>query len=278
MPILHRVAALHRVVRELLGNSALQLITAAFRPGDDELMSGSMPDWVLWDEHLFNGAHWSGIVRRGTTLRLIDVEGGANIAATFFNGEQPLERYNAADTLKAQHTVGLHKGIACYSDMGRVLCSITEDTCGWHDTLCGVSNAERVRTQYGATSFQKERNKYYKNGEDSMLIELGKHGLGRRDLSSTVNFFSKVTVNEAGELQFHAGNSKPGDFVDLRFEMHALVVLSTCQHVLDPEPHYRPREVRLVAWRSGPAPRTDLCRNYCPENQRGFYNTEVLYR
>lgn len=241
-------------------------------------MSGSMPDWVLWDEHLFNGAHWSGIVRRGTTLRLIDVEGGANVAATFFNYEQPLERYNMPDTLKAQHTAYLHKGIACYSDMGRVLCSIIEDTCGWHDTLCGVSNAAVVRAKYGDTSFQKNRNDYYKNGEDSLLNELGKHGLGRRDLASTANFFSKVTVDTAGKMKFHPHNSKPGDFIDLRFEMHALVALSTCPHVLDPDSHYHPREVRLVAWRSGPAPRTDFCRNYCPENQRGFYNTDVLYR
>ncbi len=77
-------------------------------------------------------------------LRLTDVEGGANVAALFYNYEERLERYNMADTLKAQHTAYLTKGCVCYSDMGRVLCSITEDTCGWHDTLCGVSNAAMV--------------------------------------------------------------------------------------------------------------------------------------
>jgi len=241
-------------------------------------MTGTTPDWVLREEQLSHGAHWSGVLRRGTTLRIIALQAGANLSVTFFNYEQPLERYNMADTLKAQHTAFLRKGNVCYSDMGRVMCSLTEDTCGWHDTLCGLSDAALVRDLYGETSFQRQRNDYYKNGADSLLTELGKHGLGARDLSATVNLFSKVVVDDAGALEFVGDNSKSGDFVDLRFEMHALVVASSCQHPLDPEPQYRPRNLHLIAWRSGPAPRNDMCRNLCPENQRGFYNTEVLYR
>jgi len=241
-------------------------------------MSSATPDWVLWDEQLLHGAHWSGVVRRGTTLRLLANEDGANVSLTCFNHEQPLERYNMADTLKAQHTAFLHKGLVGYSDMGRVMFSIAEDTCGWHDTLSGVSDAALVADKYGATNFQQQRNDYYKNGRDSLINELGKHGLGARDLSSVVNFFSKVVIEDSGTMQFVPGNGKAKQFVDLRFEMHCLVAIATAQHPLDPEPAYGPRSVQLIAWRSGPAPRNDMCRNYCEENQRGFYNTEVLYR
>jgi hypothetical protein len=59
--------------------------------------------------------------------------------------------------------------------------------------------------------------------------------------------------------------------------MHALVVLATCQHPLDPEPVYNPRHVRLLATHTGPAPAEDLCRQHCAENERGFINTEMLY-
>jgi hypothetical protein len=241
-------------------------------------MSGTTPDWVLWEEHLRNGAHWSGIVKRGTTLRLLALEPGANLSVALFNSEQPLERYNMADTLKAQHTACLRKGNVCYSDMGRVICSITDDTCGWHDTISGVSNARLVEQQYGKSSFQQQRNAYYKNGEDSLLVELGKHGLGARDLASTINFFSKVVVADDGTMKFSGANPNANDFVDLRFEMHTLVVVASCQHPLDPSRVYKPRAAQLIAWRSGPASRNDVCRNLCEENQRGFYNTEVLYR
>jgi uncharacterized protein len=231
----------------------------------------------LWEEHLREGSHWSGVLRRGTTLRLTDVEGGANVAALFYNYEDRLERYNMADTLKAQHTAYLTKGYVCYSDMGRILCSLTEDTSGWHDTIAGVSNAAMVTDKYGRTRFQEQRNGCFKNGYDGLLGELGKYGLGKRDIVANVNFFSKVTVDMDGRLHFQAGASKAGSYVDLRFEMNSLVVLSTCQHPLDPEPAYHPREVRLAAYASDPVSKEDSCRTRCPENERGFRNTEMMF-
>jgi urea carboxylase-associated protein 2 len=233
---------------------------------------------IHWEESLHSGSHWSGVLRRGTTLRLTDVEGGANVSALFYNYEDRLERYNMADTLKAQHTAYLTKGFVCYSDMGRILCSIVADTCGWHDAMCGVSNAAMVAGKYGQTRFQEQRNGFYKNGYDSFLNELGKYGLGKRDIVANVNFFSKVTVAQEGQMSFNPGASKAGGYVDLRFEMHSLVVLSTCQHPLDPDPVYRPRSVRLAAFATGrPVPPDDPCRTRCPENERGFRNTEMLY-
>jgi uncharacterized protein len=231
----------------------------------------------LWEERLHAGSHWSGVLRRGTTLRLTDVEGGANVAALFYNYEDRLERYNMPDTLKAQHTAYLTKGTVCYSDMGRILCSITEDTSGWHDTLCGVSSAAMVADKYGRTRFQEQRNDFYKSGYDGLLGELGKYGLGKRDIVANVNFFSKVTVDHEGRMHFQPGAAQAGSYVELRFEMNSLVALSTCQHPLDPEPKYRPREVRLAAFASGPVSKDDPCRTRCPENERGFRNTEMLY-
>jgi urea carboxylase-associated protein 2 len=232
---------------------------------------------VLWEEVVPAGAHWSGVLRRGVSLRLTDIEGGANVAMLFYNWENKVERYNMADTLKGQHTACLTAHHVCYSDMGRVLCSITADSCGWHDTISGVSSAASVRARYGVHSYQEYRNDYYRNGFDSLINELGKYGLGRRDLVSNLNLFSKVTVDEAGNMQFVPGNSQAGDYVELRFEMHALVVLSTCPHPLDPATTWQPRSVQLTAWKSGPAGRDDPCRLHCPENGRAFINTERLY-
>jgi uncharacterized protein len=240
-------------------------------------ISERTPGQRLWEEQLHSGAHWSGVLRRGTKLRLTDLEGGANVAALFYNYEERLERYNMADTLKAQHTAFLTQGHVCYSDMGRIFCSIVEDTCGWHDTFCGVSNAAMVAARFGKTRFQEQRNDYYKSGYDSLLNELGKFGLGKRDLVSNINFFSKVTTDEAGDLRFHVGHSQAGSHVDLRFEMDTLVVLSTCQHPLDPSLEFNPRPVHIEAFAVAPPAADDVCRVKCPENARGFRNTEMLY-
>ena len=235
------------------------------------------PGQVLWEERVPGGAHWSGVLRRGNTLRVTAVEGGANVSVLFYSYEEKLERYNMADTLKGQHTAMLTQGNVCYSDMGRVMCSITEDSCGWHDTISGVSNASMVRSKYGVARYQEQHDDYYKNGYDSLLNELGKYGLGKRDLVSNLNLFSKVIVDASGNMCFKENNSAAGDYIDLRFEMNALVVLSTCQHPLDPASAYNPKDIILSAWHSGTAAEDDPCRNACPENQRAFINTERMF-
>lgn len=232
---------------------------------------------TLWEELIPGGNHWSGLMRRGAALRLTDLGGGANCSALFYNAEDKLERYNLSDTLKAQHTAFLTKGNVCYSDMGRVLASIIADDVGWHDTICGVSDANMVTAQYGASSYQTHRNDMYRNGKDGLLIELAKHGLGKRDLTASVNFFSKVTPDEAGNLSFFANNSQAGSTVDIRFDMNVLLVLSAAPHPLDPKTSYQPAGIKLSAWHAGNAARDDACRNSCPQNGRGFVNTERYY-
>jgi uncharacterized protein YcgI (DUF1989 family) len=64
---------------------------------------------MLWEETIPGGAHWSFQMKRGSALRITDVAGGANLSALFYNMEEKLERYNMADTLKAQHTAHLTK-------------------------------------------------------------------------------------------------------------------------------------------------------------------------
>jgi hypothetical protein len=236
------------------------------------------PSLLLWSELFPGGGHWSYVIKRGTTLRIIDREGGASLAMLLYNAGERGERLNIPDTVKAQHTAHLTVGNVLYSDMGRILASISADTVGWHDPLCGVSDAASILAKYGEHRYQEYRNAMFRNGKDSLLIELGKWGLGMRDLMPNVNFFSKVVVNEGGRMQFIEGHSKPGDYVDLRFEMNTLIAVSTAPHPLDPSPAYSPKSVELVAWTSGTAGPDDACRLHCPENQRGYVNTELYYR
>ena len=232
---------------------------------------------ILWDEVIPGGNHWSGLIRRGTALRIADLAGGANCAALFYNAEDKLERYNLSDTLKAQHTAFLAKGNVIYSDMGRVLASIIDDDVGWHDTICGVSDANMIAAQYGETSYQMHRNDMFRSGKDGLLIELAKHGLGKRDLTASVNFFSKVVPDADGNLSFVANNSKAGSAVDIRFDMNVLLVLSAAPHPLDAKAVYAPAAVKLSAYHAGGVARDDICRNSCLQNGRGFVNTERYY-
>jgi urea carboxylase-associated protein 2 len=231
---------------------------------------------ILHTETLRGGAMASLVLRRGQTLRLTDPLGGANVSALFYNANAPLERYNMPDTLKAQFTAFITAGRVLHSDMGRALCSITADTCGWHDTVCGVIDARRTAEKFGATSYQANRNDWHRNGRDNILVELAKHGLGKRDLHANVNFFSKVTVDEEGNLGFVPEHSQAGMYVELRAEMNVLVVLSNTPHPLAPSGKWDPPAVRLTVRAGLPSGPDDPCRNSRPENGRAFVNTESL--
>jgi uncharacterized protein YcgI (DUF1989 family) len=154
---------------------------------------------------------------------------------------------------------------------------VTADSCGWHDPLCGLSDAADIAGRCGATRFQEQRNERHGNGRDAMLNELGKYGLGARDLVANINFFSKVSVSESGALTLQRDHCKAGDYVELRFEMDTLALFYAGPHPLASGAQFEASPVRLTAWHSGPAPPRDPCRDRCAENRRGFRNTEMMY-
>lgn len=237
-----------------------------------------MADGILFEEDLPPGAAWSHILKRGTALHLTDTHGGANAGAIFYNADCPVERLNIPDTLKAQHIARLTFNSVLYSDMGRILCSLTHDSLGWHDVLSGCLDDDAVRTKYGEACYQECRNDFYKNAQASFLIELEKYGLGPRDLSPNINFFSKVAVDSEGVLTYQTGFSPPGSTLELRAEMNVLIILSSCPHPLDPNPRYNPKPLHLSLRRVPPPAADDACRLSRPENERGFALTERYFQ
>jgi urea carboxylase-associated protein 2 len=235
-------------------------------------------DRLVHREVLRGGQYWSRRLLRNQVLRLLDVEGHACVSGMFWNARETLERYNMPDTLKAQYTAFLTTGRVLYSDMGRVLLSVVGDTCGWHDTISGCGDAAALREHFGEGRYQELRNDWHRNARDNFIVELSKHGLGKRDLHSNVNFFVRVSVEESGAMKWVPGNTRPGAAIDLRCEMDTLVALSNTPHPLDPARSYGPPPVELSIWRGDPPRGDDVCRTSRPENGRGFELTAAYLR
>ena len=232
---------------------------------------------LLYQYPMPGAAHWSLKMRRGTVLKLTDSEGGANVGMLFYNPADLLERYNAPDTLKCQHTFKLTQGNCLYSDMGRIFCSIIDDSFGWHETVCGNMTEKKLRERWGRHSYQDYRNERYQNGYDSFLVELAKYGLGEKDMAANLNLFSKVRADDEGNLSLDDSAARAGASVSLRFEMDTLVLMHTCPHPLNTATEFPRKPVLCEIFKADPVGDDDFCRNFRPENQRGFENNRLYH-
>jgi urea carboxylase-associated protein 2 len=224
------------------------------------------PDLLL-REAIPAGWYWTTKLRRGQALRLINSAGTATVSAVFWTAAEPSERFNAGDTVKLQWTAQLGRGKLLFSDMGRVLVAIVEDTTeGRHDALTGGSTAASNLRRYGDASLRNTR--------DNFRLAAGKLGLSVRDVPPCMNFFAGVRTDAEGRFVWH-GPGTPGEFVDLRAEMDLLVALSNCPHPLDPRPDYGTAPVEAIIWKAPPAAVGDPCRTGGEEALRGYENTDA---
>ena len=93
------------------------------------------PEAVIHREAVPSGWYTTLLLRRGEVLRIIDDTGRASVSLLAWREEDPSERINCADTIKVQWSAAISKGRVILSDMGRVVFSLIEDSCGAHDLL-----------------------------------------------------------------------------------------------------------------------------------------------
>lgn len=87
-------------------------------------------------------------IRRGQTLRIVDLEGNQAVDTLFFNAEKYADRYSAQDTIRTQGNLYLTTGTKLISTERNHLLTIVADTCGRHDTLGGACSKESNQTRY----------------------------------------------------------------------------------------------------------------------------------
>lgn len=235
-----------------------------------------MSNGTIYETIIEPGHHWSFVMRRGHTLTLRDNQGGTNVGMMLYNERVLAEKYNAPDTLKCQHTFQLTTGHCLYSDMGRIFCSVVADGFGGHDTVCGNSDSELVKSRWGERHYQSQSNAWTQNGFDSFLTELAKYGLNHQSLAANVNWFSRVSVDDDGVMSREATSSS-GKHVTLRFELDTLVLLHTCPHPLDVSTVYPGGELTLEIAVAESIATNDVCLNHCEENRRGFRNNALYH-
>jgi hypothetical protein len=199
-----------------------------------------LPGAILHDEVVAARAPWSHVVRRGQTLRIVDLRGNQAVDFLAYNAADTAERYSAPDTVVAQRNLFLGVGTVLMSNEGRPLLTITGDTCGRHDTVGGACSCESNTLRYG------HHTKHQHACVENFLLEGARHGLGKRDLVGNVNWFMNVPVEADGSLGIVDGLSAPGKYVDLRAERDCLVLVSNCPQINNPCNGFDPTPIRML--------------------------------
>jgi uncharacterized protein len=193
---------------------------------------------VILDEIVPAKMPWSGVVRKGQYLKIIDREGRQAVDFLCYNANDTGERYHAPNTIKAAGTISLTKGHTLYSDVARPLLLIVQDTYGSHDTIGGACSAASNLMLYGVEDCPGCR--------ENFLKALAAYGMDRRDIVPNVNFFMRVPVEDSGSAAITRGDSLPGSYITLRAEMNVLAVISNCPQINNPCNDYNPTSIEVV--------------------------------
>jgi uncharacterized protein len=183
--------------------------------------SNRVAENAVFDHRLPAGEPFLLQIKRGQTLRIVDLEGNQAADVLFYNADDHAEHYSATDTMLRQGGIYLTTGSVLYSSEARPMLTIVADTCGRHDTLGGACAAESNTVRY---ALQK---KYMHSCRDNYL---------------------NVPVTAEGDLKFEDGVSGPGKYVEMRADLNLWMLISNCPQLNNPCNAYNPTPIRLIVW------------------------------
>jgi hypothetical protein len=202
------------------------------------------PTGAVHREIIPAGEPFMHVVRRGQTVRIVDLEGNQAVDTLFYNADDTDERYDANTTIREQGNIYLTTGTRLLSNYANPMLTIVADTCGRHDTLGGACSAESNTVRYALDK------RHMHSCRDNFLMALAEHdqGMTKRDLPSNINFFMNVPVTPAGGLTFEDGISAAGRYVEMRAEMDVLILISNCPQLNNPCNAYNPTPAEVLVW------------------------------
>ena len=207
--------------------------------------SPRQPEQASFREVVAAGDYFIHTVKKGQTVRLLDLQGNQAADTLFYSAADPAERYSAMDTIREQGNVYLTAGSVLMSNRINPLLEIVADTCGRHDTLGGACATESNTVRYDLEK------RCMHACRDSWMLAVNQHpefDLGKRDITHNINFFMNVPVTADGGLTFEDGISAPGKYVELTACMDVVMLISNCPQLNNPCNGYDPTPIEVLIW------------------------------
>jgi uncharacterized protein len=179
-------------------------------------------------------------MRRGQTLRFVDIEGKQVPDLVCFNEHDLTEHLNMGNSLLLNKRRELRQGDVLYS----VICNPMM-------TIVGYSNEESYA--YGPMCSEELNRIRYgvpgtRNCRDNFAMALDPWGFNPRQIPNAFVPFMRVEVEADGTMEIKEPTTRPGDFYDLRGEMDLLVAVSNCPQERNPCNGFKPTPMGMIIY------------------------------
>ncbi|MCW8278786.1 urea carboxylase-associated family protein [Pseudomonas sp. PCH199] len=175
-------------------------------------------------------------LNRGQTLKLINTHGQQVVDTWAFNPEDLSEAMSMEHSRAFWLKLNPSTGDSFLTNKRQAIVTLAEDTTpGVHDTLVAACDPTRY-VQLGVVGHHESCN-------ENLFHALEVLGLTVRETPSPLNLFMNVPVRQDGRIEFATPVSKPGQYVCLRAEMDAIVVLSACPQDITAVNGMQPQDV-----------------------------------
>lgn len=166
------------------------------------------------------------IVRRGETIKVIDVEGHQIGDFTCFNLHQPREKLSTGETVNFNSLAGsgsihLTVGSKFYSNLQNPMFEIVEDLAeGVHDLLFAPCSSALYAAYMGDAT--------HRNCRDNLTKAVEPYGLGYLEIPDPINLFQNTRPKVDGTIDYQPAATEAGEYIALKALMDCLVAISAC--------------------------------------------------
>jgi uncharacterized protein YcgI (DUF1989 family) len=166
-------------------------------------------------------------VARGTSFRVVDLEGGQVGDLFCFSAEDVSEYASAEHTRVYTNRLFPRPGEHFVTNRRRPILLFEQDgSPGAHDMLCAACDPSR----YAGLGVEG----WHASCQENLCRAMAEFGHAQVEVPQPINLFMNIPVTVDGPLQVDAAIgwepalTKPGDFVQMRAELDCCVVVSAC--------------------------------------------------
>lgn len=210
----------------------------------EKTLSKKEPRDAVYEELIPAGEGWMHPLRKGQTLRIIDLEGNQGLDLLIYDLHNPEDHYSATQTIVRQKKLYINAGTVFVTESGKELLKMVADTCTCHDTMGGACATESNTVRYGHHTL------HMKTCRDSFILQLAGHSerYSKADLVPNINLFAQILKLSDGRFEFMDGISSPGSYVEFEALNDTMLLISNCPQINNPCSGFRPTTNKVLIW------------------------------